>query len=256
VPASKIIAKVVEKKPQTRTIGGASFLGIIIAPWVVWLIDTTLGSWLGFHTPVVIVLAALFISYAFGEGIGRLACISFGCCYGKPLSQSHPLLQKIFQKQHFVFSGATKKIAYTHGLDGEKVIPIQGVTAVIYCGAGLVGTYLFLQGFYLAAFMVTLVTTQLWRPISELFRADYRGEAKISAYQVMGVVSIIYSLVVTFLFPLPATQTLNVITGLRSLWDPAIIIFLQSVWVMVFLFTGRSRVTGARMLFHVVKDRI
>ncbi|MCG6535696.1 MAG: prolipoprotein diacylglyceryl transferase, partial [Syntrophales bacterium LBB04] len=37
LPASKVIAAVVEKKPHTRTIGGASFRGILSAPWAVWI---------------------------------------------------------------------------------------------------------------------------------------------------------------------------------------------------------------------------
>jgi len=56
-------------------------------------------------------LSAISISYAFGEGMGRLACISFGCCYGKPLSQSHPILRRVIENLSFTFHGKTKKIA-------------------------------------------------------------------------------------------------------------------------------------------------
>jgi hypothetical protein len=51
------------------------------------------------------------IAYAFGEGLGRLACISFGCCYGVALPEAHPLLRHMFDRWHFVFSGSMKKIS-------------------------------------------------------------------------------------------------------------------------------------------------
>ena len=62
--------------------------------------------------PMLETMGAIFIAYAFGEGIGRLACISFGCCYGKPLSECNPLIERIFQRWNFAFQGKTKKIAY------------------------------------------------------------------------------------------------------------------------------------------------
>ncbi|MBI5252606.1 MAG: hypothetical protein HY912_24180 [Desulfomonile tiedjei] len=40
LPASKIIAGIVEKKPQTLTIGGASFVGFLLAPCVVWILNS------------------------------------------------------------------------------------------------------------------------------------------------------------------------------------------------------------------------
>ena len=80
----------------------------------------------------------------------------------------------------FVFSGKTKKIAYAHGLDGQKVIPVQALTSLIFCASGLAGVYLFLEGHYQTAFLQAVVVTQFWRFVSELLRADYRGEGKIS----------------------------------------------------------------------------
>ena len=78
--ASRYIARWVEKKPSTFSVGAASFACIIIAPWIILLVNLTAGKWLLFHLPVIETLAAMVIAYAFGEGIGRLACISFGCC--------------------------------------------------------------------------------------------------------------------------------------------------------------------------------
>ena len=119
------------------TVGGASFVGIIAAPWIVWLLNETLGQVLHYRVDLICALAALSISYALGEGLGRLACISFGCCYGKPLSESHPLLRRVLDERSFIFRGKTKKIAYAGHMDGVKVVPIQAITAILYVGAGL-----------------------------------------------------------------------------------------------------------------------
>jgi hypothetical protein len=48
----------------------------------------------------------------------------------------------------------------------------------------------------------------------------------------------------------------DIIQGLAALWHPAMIIFLQVLWLGVFLYTGKSRVTGALLSFHVIKERI
>ena len=196
---------------------------------------------MGFDLPVLAGFAIISIAYAFGEGIGRLACLSFGCCYGKPLSETNQLLQTIFNNRSMVFTGKTKKIAYAYGLDGEKMLPIQAVTSVIYIISGLSGTYLFLQKHPLAALIVTIVTTQVWRIISEFFRADYRGDYRISLYQIMAVVSILYSVFISWLFPAPAMQPTDIVVGLRSLWNPAVIIFLQCVWGIIFFFNREKQ---------------
>ena len=60
---------------NTFTVGGASFVGIILAPLIVWMFNVTLDK----SIPIVPFLAAVSIAYALGEGVGRLACISFGC---------------------------------------------------------------------------------------------------------------------------------------------------------------------------------
>ena len=96
-PASRWVAAWVEKKPQTLTVGGASFVGSDPGPLAHpgRPSGPVPGCGPGLNIPTV--LAALTIAYAFGEGLGRLACISFGCCYGKPLDQCSPLLQRLFK---------------------------------------------------------------------------------------------------------------------------------------------------------------
>jgi hypothetical protein len=256
LPAAKIIAFLIEKKHNTFTVGGAAFIGIMAAPWLVSLINLTVGKWLSFNTAPINVLAAMSIAYALGEGIGRLACISFGCCYGKPLADCSPLINKIFQRHNFIFSGKTKKIAYAHELEGQQVIPIQALTAIIYSLAGLIGCYLFLKGFTTTAFILTLMVTQLWRVFSEFLRADYRGEGEISSYQIMAAIACLYGLFIAYIFNDALARTPDLALGLTTIWNPALLIFLLDLWIAMFFYMGKSRVTNSLIEINVLKEKI
>jgi hypothetical protein len=185
-----------------------------------------------------------------------LACISFGCCYGKPVSQLHPRLRRLFAKCAFTFRGATHKAVYADGLDGIQVVPIQAITAIVNCLAGTVGLYLYLKGIFTGAFLVPLIVTQLWRFGSEFLRADHRGGGRISAYQLMAAASIPYGAALSTWLPDIAIPKPQILPGLSLLWQPAVILILQALWITIFLYTGRSQVTAATMSFHVIKDRI
>ena len=108
LPASNLLARWIEKKPYNFTVSGAFFTGVIFAPVAIWLSHylTAPASVL----PLTPVYAAMAIAYAVGEGTGRLGCISFGCCYGKPLSVDSGWRSKIIRSLAFVFTGKTKKI--------------------------------------------------------------------------------------------------------------------------------------------------
>lgn len=186
-----------------------------------------------------------------------MACISFGCCYGKPLFQCGPWVRRIIGSHHFVFSGKTKKIAYEGGLDGTEVIPIQAITAILHLTVSLAGIFLYLKGFYSAALILVIVLTQIWRAVSEFLRADYRGGGKISAYQIMSMAAIVYVLVlVGASAPEPFTMAADLGKGIATLWDPAVILFLQALGWAGLLFSGRSMVTACTMSFHVVEERV
>lgn len=249
LPASPIIARIVEKKPFTLTVGGASFVGLLVAPWIIW------GTYhlLGYKDATLLIipsLAALAISYAFGEGLGRLACISFGCCYGKPLDACPPLLQNLFKNRSFVFTGNTKKIAYASGLNGKKVLPVQALTASLFFITALFCTHLFLKGYSASAFLTCVVITQGWRMFSETLRADYRGGGKLSAYQIMSLINILSGLFLTYFFP-RSTFLPDVAKGITMLWNPGMIIFSIFWWIVTFLYTGISRVTESRVTFYI-----
>lgn len=256
LPAAKMMAFLIEKKQNTFTVGGAVFIGILTAPWIITLTNVTAGKWLGFNIAQINTLAAMSIAYTLGEGIGRLACISFGCCYGKPLSDCSPLINKIFQNHNFIFTGKTKKISYAHGLDGHEVIPIQALTAVIYSLTGLLGCYLFLKGYATAAFVLTLTVTQVWRALSELLRADYRGEGKISGYQIMASIACLYGLFIAYIFNETSIGTSDLALGFATIWNPAVLIFLLALWIAIFFYLGKSRVTTSLIEIHVLRRKI
>lgn len=256
VPASRFVAQIVEKKKNTFTVGGAVFVGTLLAPWIISLVNRMpLGGQWG-TVPALPALAAIAIAYAFGEGLGRLACVSFGCCYGKPLSACHPWLARLVSPVALIFTGKTKKIAYASGLDGVKVLPVQGVTYVLYCSAGLASVLLFLRAQYGAAFLVALCVTQGWRVISEFFRDDHRGAGRFSAYQTMGIVSICYGFWVVRYFGGDPSPLPELAHGFACLWSPAPLLLLQLLWIVIFLYTGLSRVTAATMRFHVNAEKI
>lgn len=256
VPASRLVAMIVEKKSHTFTVGGAVFVGILITPFLITFVNRTAGEALAFHIPVMAAYAAIAIAYAFGEGLGRMACISFGCCYGKPLSESSGFLRLLFVGRGFVFFGKTKKIAYAGGLEGAEVIPIQAVTAVLYTLCGIIAIGMYISEHHTAAFLLTSVVTQGWRSFSETLRADFRGEGRISAYQIMGLIGVLYGMAAAYLLAHEPLAVPDLSTGLKALWNPALILFLQGIWATIFLYTGRSTVTCATLSFHVHQDRI
>lgn len=254
LPAARLLAMLVEKKRHTFTIGGASFVGIVLAPFAVLIAGEILG--VRDQLPLLPVLAAMAIAYTLGEGLGRLACISFGCCYGKPVRQCNRLVRLLFSRHGFTFSGATKKVAYEGHLAGERLVPIQAITAVLYTGGALVGASLFLEGLFTPALIGCLVLTQLWRIFSETLRADFRGFGRVSAYQKMGIAAVFYTLVMLSFAPPPPLGHPDVVAGLHVLWNPAVILGLQLLWLVYFLIFGRSSVTTATVSFAVVEKNL
>jgi hypothetical protein len=256
-PASKLIARVVEKKAYTFTVGGAFFAGGLMAPWIIEALNVTRARALGGEIPVIPALAAMSVAYAYGEGLGRLACISFGCCYGKSLDQLSPRMRRLFESFSFTFAGATKKVAYEGSLEGVRVAPIQAITSVVFTVIALAGAYLFLKSYFTASLLFAAVGTQVWRILSEQLRADMRGKAeKISAYQVMALLMALYVAVVVLIFQSGQTEAPEIAAGLGLLWNPTVLLFCQALWLAVFLITGRSMVTGSTLSFFVRADRV
>ena len=252
VPASRIVAALVEGKSTTFTVGGAAFVGVLTGPWITLAVSSLSNELLGWQVNSTAIIAAMALAYAFGESLGRLACLSFGCCYGKRLEDCGPLTRKMFSNMCFVFNGMNKKAAYESGLEGQKLVPIQAVTSLVFASAGLICTWLFLEGLFKLSAALCLVSTQGWRLLSEFLRADDRGGGRISAYQVMGVIGMIYCCLVIPIMPGAASTDLpDVLRGVGALGSLELVLSLQAVWIIIFVYTGKSKVLGSSVNFAV-----
>ena len=241
MPASSLVARLVEKKSGTLTVGGAVFVGMLASPVLIWIINLIPALSQGTTLNATLVLSAISVSYAYGEGLGRLACLSFGCCYGKPLEECSPGIQRLMKRYCLVFHGSTKKIAYASGLDGHRVIPIQVITAIIYCVSALAGTFFFLNGFSGTALVETLIVTQAWRIISEFFRADFRGDFTITPYQMMAAATVLIALCINHGLPGQGIcGPRNCPRAMGVVWSPWTILALQGIWLVSFLFTRQK----------------
>jgi hypothetical protein len=130
------------------------------------------------------------------------------------------------------------------------------MTSLVYILVGLAATLLFLKGSFEVALIVTVAVTQGWRALSESLRADYRGNGRISAYQIMGILAVFLASVVVFFLPAePAIQP-DLSAGIAAAWHPVVVLFLQALWGIVFVLFGKSMVTGAEISFHLHHDRI
>lgn len=256
LPASSLTARILEKKKYTLSVGGTFFIGILITPLIIYAAGFFSKTYFASNLSLLSVMTALIVAYSIGEGLGRLACISFGCCYGKKLDLCSSFVQKVFKNINFTFTGKLKKISYAHQWEGQQVIPIQALTAVIYVFFGLLGMYLFFRGFVVLPLLLNLFVTQIWRVLSEFTRADYRGEGKISGYQIMASLSILYGVFVIYLFRGENTIMPDITLGIKSLWNPFLIIFIFILWVTTFIYTGKSKVTDSEIELRIIKENI
>ena len=245
LPAAPSLAYILEHKRHSFTVGGAGFIGTLAIPVITyWLLDTSL---------VLPVLAAFSICFLLGEGLGRLGCISFGCCYGRPVNATQLGRFLASHGYHLTYLNDTNKACYESNYKAQKLIPIQAVTSSIYCAASIIGFCLFSLEFFASAFIFSTLVHQVWRFISEFYRADYRGGGKYSRYQLMAAGSALYALVLCTIMSSDASVG-AVLPAVAALWDPWVIILTQLQWTIVFLLTGRSMTTSATIKTFVRKD--
>ena len=254
--ASNLINRIVEGHWHGFTIGGASFVGMVAGPWIAWGMSHLILPSVDSVPAVLYVLGALASAYALGEGIGRLACISFGCCYGRPLVDCPAWLQKLFNHRAAVFEGRLKKACYAHGLEGQRLIPVQAATAIVSSVTGLFGIACFLSGRPMLAYVLPVVVTQLWRFVSEFLRADYRGTGRLSAYQGMALAGAAYTVLLGMLWPDIPRPTPDAARGLALLWTPGAILLIEAVAVFVFFRMGLSTMTTSHTTFDLRHDRL
>jgi len=253
LPASRLVAAIVEKKSSTYTIAGAAFVTAMLLPPVFWLAAQYLPRW-GSQLDVIPALAAAAIAYALAEALGRLACMSFGCCYGKPLRAASPGVAKLFRRFNTVFHGETKKAAYASGLEEEPLIPVQALTSIVFTIAGILGLMFFFTESWRLAVAIPVVGTWGWRAIAENLRADHRGDTRISVYQMMSLIAMVYLSAISYLLPATGPAPDLVLAFSQTATLPVFLV-LQSLWALLFLFYGRSQVTASVVSFHVVMER-
>lgn len=245
MPASRWMVRLVEGHAHGFSVGGAAFLGILLAPWLLTAMP---------GLPFWPVLTASAIAYAFGEGFGRLACVSIGCCYGRPVEQLSPRLRRWCEPVAARVAGGTRKAAYAGGLEGVPLAPVPGLTVAVHGLAGCMAVASLIAGMPRMAFLLAVGITLAWRVFSELLRADFRGgrfPLPGSAYQWMAGVGLVYVLGLAAFWPGAVAPRLDIIAGLRAAWSPCVMVWLQVLWVFVFFFMGRSTVTGAVIIFRV-----
>ena len=248
-PASAIITRLVEGRRNGFTVAGALFVGALVAPVIFWGMGEAHGL-LGFELPLGAAIAAICTAYVLGEGIGRLACISFGCCYGKPVSETKGWLRRFSSRFHFRFYGISKKIAFASGCEGVKVVPVQGMTAVVHSVVALACILLFYTGEFGLSIAFAMATTQPWRIYSETIRADFLGGSKVSPYQIMASITTLASLGALFLLP-ASSATPAFAEGMRVVATAEVFVFLELMWLFLFVYMGRSMQTGSQMHFFV-----
>ena len=196
----------------------------------------TAGAYTFSTTILIILLESVNISLS---GLSILIVCILGICV--PASR---LIARTVEKKSSTF---TVSSAFFTGI---------ALTSLIFCTSGLLSVYLFLEGYYRTAFLQTIVVTQIWRFVSELLRADYRGEGKTSVYQILSGISVGLAVIFCWVFPVDALLAGNTWDGLAALWDPFVIILLQIIFVSIFIYTGRSQVTASITMFYVVRNRI
>jgi hypothetical protein len=104
--------------------------------------------------------------------------------------------------------------------------------------------------------LLSLAVTQLWRAFSETLRADWRGSGRFSVYQVLALVSVLYIAIMLHFLPAPTQTSASLLRGLETLWHPGMVLFLLGLWLVAFIYYGRSLVTGSRLSLYVCHDRI
>ena len=252
IAASKVITRLVEGHANGFTVGGAAFIGVILAPFVTLWVEHVWQAVFKQEFLITPILAALSLAYILGEGLGRLACISYGCCYGKRLATCPPWIQTLLGSWSLKFSSPTKKAVYESGFSNCELVPIQAMTAMLYSILAAAGVYLFLKGLFVPVFVLTLIPAFAWRFASEFLRADYRGKGLFSAYQLMSLAVIPYTLITAWVLRgLPGLKP-DAITGLQALWSPGILLVLECVGLLVFIIFGKSTVTDSTVTFHLV----
>jgi hypothetical protein len=139
MPSARLVARLVERRSGTFTVGGAVFVATLLLPWLARAMDA-----LGKTDHALHLLGALAVAYPLGEGLGRLACISFGCCYGRPIDHCGPTWRRLIGKHAAVVVGRTRKAAYASGYEGIPLVPAPAMSAIVLLAAMGLAVFVYL----------------------------------------------------------------------------------------------------------------
>lgn len=259
VPASKWVARWVEGVPG-HTIGGATFAAMVVAFPSVELVAAVAAHSPNVRLDVTALIAAASIAYAFGEAIGRLACLSFGCCYGRPIDATTPLQRALYSRFTETYRGRFKKISYASGLCDRPVIAVQAISCVVLLALGVIALWCFWHGAAGVAIVVALGGSQLWRAYSEQLRADYRGREGFTVYQGMALLGALAALVFTLAYPVSAdyrAQPPSAITGWFALARIEVLLAIQLLALGILFYMGKSSITSSRLelILHAPRQK-
>jgi Prolipoprotein diacylglyceryl transferase len=256
IPASKLVAKWVEGLPG-HTIGGAVFAVLVAVMPAMWLVQSVTTIFGGPEFQPIVLLAAASSAYALGEAIGRLACLSFGCCYGRPMQSCTSLQKALYSSFTETYRGRFKKIAYAGGLTDQPVIAVQAIASAVLFALFLVAVWMFWKGHFAIAIVVALGGSQLWRAYSEILRADFRGRDGFTLYQAMALFGAVLSVPFAWLYGDASVATkASAAAGWRAVFQPELLIATQCLSIAILVYMGRSTVTSSRLelLLHVPKN--
>ncbi len=250
IPASKWVALWVEGVPG-HTIGGALFAVVISVLPALWLTNMLCGAIGVPRAEPDVLLASAAIAYVLGEAIGRLACLSFGCCYGRSIDSATPLQRALYSSTATIYRGRFKKIAYASGLDGRPVIAVQSVACAALFGVFIVSVWFFWKGHVTLSLIIALGLAQLWRAYSETLRADYRGREGFTVYQGMALTGVGLTLLYAWIHNAPASVIPTFVRGLEVVTRIEVLLCTQALAIAILSLMGRSYVTSSRLEYQL-----
>ncbi|MGC8769285.1 prolipoprotein diacylglyceryl transferase family protein [Calditerrivibrio sp.] len=253
IPSSKLLAYIIEKSPHGFTVGGAVFVGVLVLPVAIYLSLKLTNFSIEFKNLIIPVYAVISVGYLMGEGIGRLGCLSFGCCYGKEITKvKSNFLRSFFESFYTVFHGECKKISYASGGCGVRTVPVQAIAILLYITTSFVSILMILKGFIISSLITSTLISQLYRFYSEFLRSDYRGVGKISSYQKMAILNIIIIFIYCYIFNGDVIYP-EIQKALLEILSLKFLIFAFFIFLMTFLYTGLSTATYSVIEFKVVE---
>ncbi len=256
IPASRLIARWVEGGDVNFTLGGAVFTGALLLPVAVFLARwvSQLSGTASFNAHAL--LASAGLAYVLGEAIGRLGCLSFGCCYGRPITAVGAMQRALYGAAATTYRGPLKKISYASNLENTPVVPVQSIASIVLFTLFLIGLWLYWQQQFTACALLSIWGSQIWRLYSETLRANYRGGGKFSAYQWMAVATCIIATISVGTLANDAAVQPRFATGWANLGQLEVFIALQALALGIVWFMGRSQVTGALVNLRLFRERL